>query len=181
MSTKLLLCDCAGSMPLDVESIGSACDVECSKVHTALCTRELDAAAAAIQQGDTIIACGQEQEVFQALAEDLSLDAPGFVDLRDRAGWSEQGADATPKMAALTAEALLPQPVTPGVDVYSEGTCLIIGPGDVAFALAERLSGSLALTVLVTDAAEPLSRAFDVCARADQITSRRFGWVHFAA
>lgn len=162
MSTKLLLCDCAGSQPLDSDTIGSACEVECSKVHTALCTRELGAASAAMQQGDIIIACGQEQEVFQALAEELGVNAPGFVDLRDRAGWSDAGAGAAPKMAALAAEALLPQPVTPSVDVYSEGTCLIIGPGDITFALAEKLSGTLAVTVLVSDEVAPISRAFDV-------------------
>ncbi|WP_170557801.1 4Fe-4S binding protein [Ruegeria atlantica] len=162
MSTKLLLCDCAVSQPLDSDTIGSACEVECSKVHTALCTRELGAASAAMQQGDIIIACGQEQEVFQALAEELGVNAPGFVDLRDRAGWSDEGAGAAPKMAALAAEALLPQPVTPSVDVYSEGTCLIIGPGDITFALAEKLSGTLAVTVLVTDEVAPISRAFDV-------------------
>ncbi|CUH48141.1 4Fe-4S binding protein [Ruegeria atlantica] len=162
MGTKLLLCDCAGSQPLNSDKIGTACEMDCSKVFTALCTRELEAAAAGIQQAGTIIACGQEQEVFQALAEELNVDAPGFVDLRDRAGWSDEGADAAPKMAALAAEALLPQPVTPSVDVYSEGTCLIIGPGEVAFALAEKLAVTLAVTVLVTDEAEPMSRSFDV-------------------
>lgn len=162
MSTKLLLCDCAGSQPLNAEEIASACGAECSKVHTALCTREMELAAAFMQGGDAIIACGQEQDTFQALAEELNIEAPGFVDLRDRAGWSEQGEDATPKMAALAAEAMLPQPVTPSVDVFSEGTCLIIGPGETAFGLADRLSDILAVTVLVTDEAEPMSRAFDV-------------------
>lgn len=162
MTTKLLLCDCAGTQTLDPDRLGAACDVACSRVHTALCTRELETAAALMQDGEVVIACGQEQEVFQTLAEELGVDVPGFVDLRDRAGWSEQGENAAAKMAALAAEALLPQPVTPSVDVHSEGTCFIIGPGAVAFDLAERLSGTLAVTVLVTDQTEPLSRAFDV-------------------
>ncbi|MBO9446123.1 4Fe-4S binding protein [Ruegeria sp. R14_0] len=162
MSTKLLLCDCAGSQEIDADTIATACDVACSKVHTALCTRELEAAAVALREGDTLIACGQEHEVFQALAEEVNADAPGFVDLRDRAGWSDQGADAGAKMAALAAEALLPQPVTPSLDVFSEGTCLIIGPGEVSYPLADRLSDMLAVTVLVTDQAEPMSRAYDV-------------------
>jgi len=162
MSTKLLLCNCAGTQNLDAEEIASACNIGCSKVHTALCTTELEAAASLMQESDTVIACGQEQEVFQALAEELNVDIPGFVDLRDRAGWSDQGNDATPKMAALAAEALLPQPVTPSVDVFSEGTCFIIGPGDVAFDLAARLASVLAVTVLVNDETKPVSRAFDV-------------------
>ncbi|WP_037307326.1 4Fe-4S binding protein [Ruegeria halocynthiae] len=162
MGTKLLLCDCAGTQDVDAEKIACASGSACSRVHTALCTRELDAATSLMQDGDTVIACGQEQDVFRTLADELNIESPGFVDLRDRAGWSEQGQDATPKMAALTAEALLPQPVSSSVDVISEGTCFIIGPGAVAFELAGRLSGALAVTVLVTDEAEPLSRAFDV-------------------
>ena len=162
MGTKLLLCDCAGTQDLDAEKIASACGVSCSRVHTALCTTELETAAALMQGGETVIACGQEMDVFKALAEELAIDAPGFVDLRDRAGWSEQGGDAAPKMAALAAEALLPQPITPSVDVYSEGTCFIVGPGEVAFDLAARLSDTLAVTVLATDDAQPMSRAYDV-------------------
>lgn len=162
MGTKLLLCNCAGTQALDPDRIESACGIACSKVHTALCSKELQSAAALMQEGDTVIACLQEQEVFRSLAEDMNIEIPGFVDLRDRAGWSDQGADATAKMAALAAEAFLPQPVTPSVDVISEGTCFIIGPGTVAFGLAERLARTLAVTVLVTDQAEPDSRAFDV-------------------
>lgn len=162
MATKLLLCDCAGTQALDPDVIESACSIRCSRVHTALCTSELETAAKLMQEGETVIACLQEQEVFRSLAEDLNIDAPGFVDLRDRAGWSDQGADATPKMAALAAEAVLAQPVTPSVDVFSEGTCFIIGPGAVAFDLAERLADSLAVTVMTTDLTEPLSRDYDV-------------------
>ncbi|WP_377188549.1 4Fe-4S binding protein [Ruegeria meonggei] len=162
MGTKIILCDCAGTQNLDADQIASACGVGCSKVHTALCTTELEKAASLMQDGDTVIACGQEQDVFRALADELNIEAPGFVDLRDRAGWSEQGNDATPKIAALAAEAVLPQPVTPSVDIISEGTCFIIGPGDVCFDLAAQLAPVLAVTVLVTDMAETVSRAFDV-------------------
>ncbi|WP_170358033.1 4Fe-4S binding protein [Ruegeria arenilitoris] len=162
MGTKLILCDCAGTQDLEAEKIASACGIACSKVHTALCTAELETAASLMQEGDTVIACGQEKDVFRDLADELNIDMPGFVDLRDRAGWSEQSSDATPKMAALAAEALLPQPITPSVDVFSEGTCFIVGAGEVSFDLAARLSDTLAVTVLVTDDASPVSRSFDV-------------------
>ena len=163
MASKLLLCDCAGTQTLNPERISEACGVECSAVHSALCTAQLGAAADALGLGDqVVIACGQERDVFTDLAQDLEVAEPGFVDLRDRAGWSEQGQAAGPKMAALAAEALLPQPVTPGVDVISEGTCCIIGPGDVAFDLARQLAEVLAVTVLVTDGATPTERRFDV-------------------
>ncbi|CUJ92588.1 Seven-iron ferredoxin [Ruegeria denitrificans] len=162
MGTKLILCDCTGTQSLEAEKIASACGIACSKVHTALCTSELEAAASLLQDGTPVIACAQEQEVFRDLAEEMNVDMPGFVDLRDRAGWSDQGGDATPKMAALAAEALLPQPITPSVDVVSEGTCFIVGPGEVSFDLAARLTDTLAVTVLVTDDAQPVTRAFDV-------------------
>ncbi len=163
MATKLILCDCEGSQPVDADRIGSACDVECSRTHTALCTRELGVVAEFMKGDDPVlIACGQEQEVFRDLAEDLDVDLPAFVDLRDRAGWSDQARDAAPKMAALAAEALVPLPISPSVDVISEGTCCIIGPAEAAFELAERLSGTLAVTVLTSEDSVPFSRAFDV-------------------
>ena len=163
MASKLVLCDCEGTQTLDADCISAACGAECSKVFTSLCARELKAATELLNSGEqVVIACGQESATFVEHAKELNAEQPGFVDLRDRAGWSEQGADAAPKMAALAAEALLPQPITPSVDIVSEGTCCIFGPGGVAYDLAEQLSGILAVTVLVTDDAEPLSRAFDV-------------------
>ncbi len=163
MVSKLILCDCEGSQSIDADRIEKACGVECSKVHTALCTREMSLAAELFQLGEqVVVACGQEQETFKGLAEELGVDEPGFVDLRDRAGWTEKGQDHTPKMAALAAEALLPQPITPSIDVVSEGVCCIIGPSEVAFGLAENLSDTLAVTILITDEAAPLSRGYDV-------------------
>ncbi len=163
MASKLVLCDCAGTQSLNAEQISRSCEAACTKVHTALCTREIEAAAALLQSDENvIIACGQETQVFSELADELGVVQPGFVDLRDRAGWSDQGDAAGPKMAALAAEAMLPLPVTPSVDVISEGTCCIIGAGDAAFDLASRLSGSLAVTILVTDNSEPVDRSFDV-------------------
>ncbi|MGV6805839.1 MAG: 4Fe-4S dicluster domain-containing protein [Ruegeria sp.] len=163
MVTKLILCDCAGTQVLDGSEISTACGVQCSKVCTSLCTGELRIAAELLQSDDQIvIACGQEAPIFRELADELGVDHPGFVDLRDRAGWSEQGSESTPKMAALAAEALLQLPITPSMDVISEGTTCIIGPGAVAFELAQQLSDTMAVTVVVTDETEPVSRTYDV-------------------
>lgn len=162
MARSLILCDCSGSQELNADAIGTACGETCSRIHTALCTTELAEAAAAMESGDVVIACGQEQETFRSLAEEIGVDTPGFVDLRDRAGWSDQGDLAGPKMAALAAEALLPVPPTPSVDVISEGVCFILGAADVTGDLAERLSPVLAVTVLVTEGDLPMSRDYDV-------------------
>ncbi|MSU90138.1 4Fe-4S dicluster domain-containing protein [Rhodobacteraceae bacterium 2CG4] len=161
MAEKLLLCDCEGSQAIDRDRIADATGMTCSRVHTALCTRELGTAAEALKAGGCRIACGQEQAVFQDLADELGVDAPGFVDLRDRAGWTDD-ADAAPKMAALVAEAAMaPVPVRT-LDVVSGGMCIVIGRAEVALPAAERLAQTLTVTALLPEGDElPLSRAFD--------------------
>lgn len=162
MNKSLILCDCAGTQAPDPDGISQACDVTCSRVHTALCTAQIDIAAGVLAQGDAIVACAQEKDVFLSLAEELGVEPPAFVDLRDRAGWSDQAGDAGPKMAALVAESLLPSAMVRSVDVISEGMCLIAGAGDVVVPLAEQLSDHLAVTVLITDGGEPpFTRSFD--------------------
>lgn len=177
MNRRLILCDCGGSQAVDAERIGAAAGVACSKVHGALCTREVERAAEAMAGGDVVIACQQERALFTALAEEVGAEVPGFVDLRDRAGWAD-GSDATPKMAALAAEALLPAQSVRAVDVVSEGVCLIAGPGAAALPLAEQLAGVLAVTVLLTDGAEvPARRDFDVVAgRLKRVTGALGGF-----
>lgn len=162
MPKSLILCDCLRSQLLDPEQIEAATGLDCSRVHSALCTSQADVAAAALQAGDAIIACQQERAVFEDLAEELDVPAPGFLDLRDRAGWSDKGADATAKMAALAAEALVEVAPTRSFDVVSEGSCLIFGPGAVVAPLAAQLAEGLAVTALITDQdALPVSRDFD--------------------
>ncbi len=159
MARKLILCDCAGSQSIDAEGISTASGMACSKVYTSLCTTQLEHAAKELGEGDAIIACQQERQTFDELAAELEIDAPGYVDLRDRAGWGD--GDATAKMAALAAEAALVLPVGKSVDVISEGTCLIIG-GAAAITAAADLSEILAVTVLVEDASLiPTDRRFD--------------------
>ena len=162
MTKQLILCDCSGSQKIDPSRIEGATGLTCSKIHTALCTKETESAAKAISSGNAIIACQQEAQRFEELATELSVEVPLFVDIRDRAGWNDEK-DASPKMAALVAEALLPAPATKTIDVTSEGMCLIIGAGAVALPAADKLSETLAVTVLLTDDAElPLTRAYEV-------------------
>ncbi len=160
---KLILCDCSGSQVIDADSITAATGIACSPVHTALCTREMDHAAAAMTGGDVIIACQQERRRFEDLAHEINAVTPDFVDLRDRAGWSDDTASKGPKMAALAADALLPQ-VEPKVrDITSDGICLIIGDGEVALDAAQRLSDTLSVTLLLSDATEPpVTDAYDI-------------------
>ncbi len=180
MTKRLILCDCLGTQQIDRKAIEGATGLKCSAIHHALCGRDepraRDAISEAISQGDAIIACRQEQVFFediaaeiaaetgaQADAEGAQIAAPSFVDLRDRAGWSDEAAQAGPKMAALVADALLATPPMRMMDLHSDGTCLVLGDADIAVPVAEQLSAALAVTVLVERVdTPPLSRAFEL-------------------
>ena len=156
---KLMLCDCAGSQSVDGEAIGAA--TPCSRVHTALCTREIAAAAEGLRAG-AAIACAQEAARWEELAAEVGAPPPAWVDIRDRAGWTRKGEAPGPKQAALVAEALLPPEPAATVDVHSEGTALVIG-GEAALAAAKALCETLAVTLLLDDGVDaPEDRRFDV-------------------
>ena len=150
-------------MTLDAEALSQATGLTCSKVHSALCTGQIDRAAAALEGGYAVFCCTQESRLFEALAAEIGTPAPPVLDLRDRAGWSADPGPKLPKMAALITEATLPAPVEKTLDVTSEGLCLVIGAGDVALSAAEALKDHLGVTVLLTDDTDPpVTRDFDV-------------------
>lgn len=162
MPKHLLVCDCQGSQTIDVSAIENATGLQCSRVFTGLCTTQMASAVEAMAQDDLTIACQQERTLFEQLAEEQDLQLPGFVDIRDRGGWSEQGAQAGPKMAALVAESQISQTSAKSVDVYSEGLCLIVG-GEAALEAAGQLCDTLSVTVLLDgDVDLPTDRRFDV-------------------
>ncbi len=163
MAKTLITCDCEGSQSIDstalADTLGHAVAPPCS----ALCTRQIDRAAAALTAGDAIFCCTQESRVFTELAEELGVTPPPLLDLRDRAGWSDDPASKLPKMSALASEALLNAPLEKSLDVTSEGLCRILGTGDAALQAAHQLKDHLSVTLL-TDATAPLpdTRDFDV-------------------
>ncbi len=168
MSKRLILCDCMGSLPINRDILSEATGLQCSRLYTALCTSELEQAAAEIGKGEAMVACLQEAPLFEELAEEIGAEMPAFVDLRDRAGWSEQGDKAGAKMAALVAEALLEAPAQKTFDIASQGRCLILGAasdgGAQALEAAAQLADILAVTVLLQQVPEtaPLDRRFEV-------------------
>lgn len=152
MKRTLLLCDCAASQTLDRDAIAQATGMTCPKVATGLCGPDLEKTVAALEAGsDVVIACGQERGLFTQLAEELEVDAPLCVDIRDRAGWSDEGRDAAPKMAALFADALRDEAQAPSIDITSFGTCIVIGKSNVALPAAAALADDLGVTCLLTD------------------------------
>lgn len=151
MTRKVILCDCLGSQQLDSDRLCNATGLNAIAVMNEACGGQLEKTAQILSaESDVLIACGQQQRLFTELAEELDVDAPACVDIRDRAGWTDTGEDPAPKMAALLAEANLPAPVEKTLDIVSSGTCMIIGDAPAARQAAEELSGMMAVTLLVT-------------------------------
>lgn len=162
MAKTLMLCNCNGSQTLDADAIGEATGLKCSLIHNGLCTSGLDSLAQALPGEDLIIACAQEADIFMDLAAELDAPLPQTVDIRDRAGWSDEGKSATPKIAALLAEAALPVAALKTFDVESDGLCLIIGTSDIALPVAEQLSDSIDVTTMLTDTPEDIPSGLDI-------------------
>ena len=137
-------------MPLQTQTLGRALG-ESLHEHSTLCRREAGAFQRAVQGRETVVvACTQEQTLLSELAEQTEgAVAPiRFVNIRENAGWSREGAQATPKMAALLAAARLPEPEpVPTVTYKSEGKLLILGPLDEAERAADLLADTLQITL----------------------------------
>ncbi len=165
-----LICNCNQTLPLQARSLSQALGEELTE-HTTLCRREAGVFQRAVQGRDTVVvACTQEQRLFAELAEQTEgAVAPiRFVNLRETAGWSREGAQATPKMAALLAAAGLPDPEpVPTVTYKSEGRLLILGPLDAAERAADLLADALQVTIWADgpgDAGGSQSRRYPVIA-----------------
>jgi len=141
-------------MTVDGKAVAGALGLEkVPAVATELCRRHIAAFEAAAKTGDDLlVACTQEAPLFGELHK--TLKATGeirFVNIRETAGWSQEGREASAKMAALLALADVddPEPV-PVVPYASNGEVLIVGPAAAALDWAERLAPQLSVTVLVT-------------------------------
>jgi ferredoxin len=151
----LKLCSCNRTMALDAKALGAALQLRAPvTIHTELCRKEVGALDAALAGGDCVIACTQEAPLFTELNEQAGGKATlSFVNIREAAGWSAEGAEATAKVAALLALADLPEPEpVPSVSYRSGGHLLVIGPAEAAVQWAERLAGELEVSALITTA-----------------------------
>lgn len=164
MAQRLLVCDCLGTQTIDRAAIESGADVKCSRIYTSLCDAQSGLAGEELARRPDMIACMQERARFEEIADEIGSPVPKFVDIRDRAGWSDEASHAGPKQAALIAEALADDYPVPVIDVESQGVCLILGDGDAPLKAAERLAESLSITVLLETEPEDIvpDRRFDV-------------------
>jgi ferredoxin len=149
----LLVCSCEGTMPLDEARLAKACRATGSlSLATQLCRRELQRFADALgDAGPLVVACTQEAPRFEEQREDLGVDRPvTYVNVRERAGWSDEAGKADAKIAALLAEAALDIKPAGTVALKSEGVTLIYGRDERAIEAAHQLQDKLNLTVLLT-------------------------------
>ncbi|GGX71856.1 ferredoxin [Tateyamaria omphalii] len=176
MVKSLITCDCLGTQTIDARGLSDATGLDVRPPCSALCTTQLAQAEAALSDPEAVFCCTQEARVFEELAEGLDRPAPPVLDLRDRAGWSDDTVPKLPKMSALIADAMLPSEPEKTLDVISEGLCLILGPAEVALGAATQLKDHLGVTVLIEDGSDvPDTRDFDVVVGKLRRASGAFG------
>jgi len=163
---KLLVCNCEVSMALDGKSLAKTLGAPGScHVHTQLCRAQIGAYRDALAEGGPlVVGCTQEAPLFEETRAELGADSEVlFANVRERAGWAEQGGAALPKIAALLAEAALDMPPTPSVTLQSEGECLIYGRDELAIEAAKQLGKRLSVVVVMTGSEEVIPpRRMDV-------------------
>ncbi|OAF14915.1 4Fe-4S ferredoxin [Bradyrhizobium centrolobii] len=152
-------------MRLDTAAIRRGCpNCEISSFRH-LCGAELDHFRdAAKADGPLTVACTQQAAQFT----DESGERPGgitFVNIRETAGWSHDGANAGAKMAALLAAAEVPAPDYPLVTLSSEGIILIYGCDEAAIEAGRLLADHLDVTVMLkrpADITPPAAAVFPI-------------------
>jgi ferredoxin len=155
----VLVCNCEGTMTLDGKALAKACGkTEAAYVNSQLCRAQIDNFRAALAGGKPLlVACTQEAPLFGEVKDATRPDAAiGYVNIRERAGWSAEGEAALPKIAALLAEAALDMPHTATVALKSQGVCLVYGRDEAAIEAAKQLAGRLDVTLLLSRPASVL-------------------------
>ncbi|TKT73541.1 4Fe-4S dicluster domain-containing protein [Afipia massiliensis] len=157
--SRLLVCSCEKTMPLDAQAIGRGCTAHMTQANQ-LCGLDLDQFKAALAEGEAItVACTQEAPLFKEVAEEFPDALLTFVNIRETGGWSKDAAAAGPKAAALIAAAAEEMPPISLVTLESSGVALIYGHDDIAIDAAKRLSDRLDITVILTKPGDVTPRA----------------------
>jgi ferredoxin len=148
---KILVCSCEDTMAPDVGAIRTGC--RGANVTTArhLCRSEIHRFQAALKdEAPLTVACTQEAALFDEVAGEAGHIGPiTYVNIRETAGWSRDGPNAGPKMAALLAAANEPMPAVPVASLESEGVILVYGRDDSAVETGHLLKDHLDVTVLI--------------------------------
>jgi ferredoxin len=150
----ILMCSCEDTMRLDTAALKRGCCNSEIATFRQLCRAELDQFRhAAKAEGSLTVGCTQEAPLFSDEAGERA-ERIDFVNLRETAGWSTDGAQAGPKMAALLAATAEPAPDFPLVNLSSEGVILIYGRDESAVEAGRLLADHLDVTVMITGAVQ---------------------------
>src|SRR5215212_3910025 len=159
----VLLCSCENTMHLDTGAARRGCRNSEIATFTQLCRAELNQFRnAATTQGSLTVGCTQEAALFSDQAGERRQRIE-FVNLRETAGWSAEGTQAGPKMAALLAAAAEPTPEFPLVSMSSEGVILIYGRDETAIEAGRLLADHLDVSVMITNPAQIAPPATTSC------------------
>ncbi|MGY4406802.1 hypothetical protein ACVIYL_007605 [Bradyrhizobium sp. USDA 3315] len=152
-------------MRLDVAAILRGCPNCEIRSHRHLCGAELeDFRNAAKADGPLTVACTQQAGQFTNEMGERAGPI-SFVNIRETAGWSRDGAKAGPKMAALLAAAAVPAPDYPLVTLSSDGIILIYGRDETAIEAGRLLADHLDVTVMLrkpADVVPPAAAVFPI-------------------
>jgi ferredoxin len=154
--TQFKVCSCNRTMPLDAAAgaqLGAALGTAPLPMHSQLCRREVGSYLESLDGVEqVVVACTQERALFSELASQKQSVAPlRFVNIRETGGWGAEARQSLPKMAALLAEAALPDPEpVPEIDYASGGNVLLIGPSSRVLPWAKRLGGQVEVSMLLT-------------------------------
>src|SRR6266481_685957 len=174
----ILMCSCEDTMRLDTAAAKRGCRNSEIATFRQLCRAEIDQfRSAAKAEGSLTVGCTQEAPLFSDEAGERP-ERIDFVNLRETAGWSTEGAQAGPKMAALLAAAGEPAPEVPLVNMSSEGVILIYGRDETAIEAGKLLADHLDDTVMIARPEEitpPAAASFAIVKATMRIVNCRFG------
>lgn len=124
-------------------------------VYSNLCRTQVESFSNAVDEdGPMLVACTQEAPLFREIADEKGGRDIVYTNIRERAGWSQAGKKALPKIAALIEEAAYQPKAAGTTPIVSQGVCLVYGAGQAAMDVAEQLSSRLNVSLLLADAAD---------------------------
>ena len=151
-----VVCSCEDTMTLDPRAIAAGLGVERVETARHLCRAEIGRFEGLAASGRPLtIACTQESPRVEASLEERGLAGlAAYVNVREAGGWSEEGAKAGPKMAALLAGAAEPKPDLRVHTLESQGVLLVLGRDGAAIEAGRALAETMDVTVLLLPGAD---------------------------
>jgi ferredoxin len=150
---EVLICNCEGTMKLPEKALTKLFGSGKININDHLCRAQIGNFTNAVSEGTPLlVTCTQESPLFieKAIETDPEV-AISYVNIRERAGWSEQGENALPKITALIREATLEPPMANSLTMRSEGSALVYGKDEDALQIAKQIAGRLSVVCIIRD------------------------------